>query len=150
MARARAALTEITGSINWVSDGDTVWLRPDAGQYLGKVQLDKGRVKLRLEAIDAPESCQDWGAEATAALSTRLAQQSVRAQLLHRDPIWALVGAYAFATSAKPGCECLVGGARPRLGLSICQRQSWALCAAAGRGKNCQAWVMELAPAAAA
>ena len=66
------AATEIKGSINWVSDGDTVWLRPDPGQDLGKVRLHKGRVKLRLAAIDAPESCQDWGAEAAAALRIQL------------------------------------------------------------------------------
>jgi len=77
--------TELQGRISWVSDGDTVWLRPDAGQNLGKVQLNKGRVKLRLEAIDAPESCQDWGAEATAALQNQVQNQPVRAQLLHRD-----------------------------------------------------------------
>lgn len=79
------AATEITGSISWVSDGDTVWLRPDAGQNLGKVQLNKGRVKLRLEAIDAPESCQDWGPEAGAALQAQVQNQPVRAQLLHPD-----------------------------------------------------------------
>ena len=75
------AATEIKGSINWVSDGDTVWLRPDPGQDLGKVRLHKGRVKLRLAAIDAPESCQDWGAEAAAALRIQLKNQPVRAQL---------------------------------------------------------------------
>jgi endonuclease YncB( thermonuclease family) len=79
------AAIEVKGSISWVSDGDTVWLRPDAGQNLGQVQLDKGRVKLRLEAIDAPETCQDWGQEATAALKTQVLHQTVRAQLLHPD-----------------------------------------------------------------
>ena len=79
------AATLVTGQISWVSDGDTVWLRPDAGQNLGKVRLDKGRVKLRLDAIDAPEICQDWGKEATAALKAQIDQQPVRAQLLHRD-----------------------------------------------------------------
>ena len=52
---------------------------------MGKVQLNKGRVKLRLEAIDAPESCQDWGKEASAALQDKVLRQPVRAQLLHRD-----------------------------------------------------------------
>ncbi len=79
------AAIEVSGRISWVSDGDTVWLRPDAGQNLGKVQLNKGRVKLRLEAVDAPESCQDWGAEATAALQAQVKNQPVRAELLHRD-----------------------------------------------------------------
>ena len=79
------AATEIKGSIHWVSDGDTVWLRPDPGQDLGKVRLHKGSVKLRLAAIDAPESCQDWGAEAAAALRIQLKNQPVRAQLLQRD-----------------------------------------------------------------
>ena len=79
------AATWVTGQMNWVSDGDTVWLRPDAGQNLGKVRLDKGRVKLRLEAIDAPEICQDWGVQATAALKAQIDKQPLRAQLLHRD-----------------------------------------------------------------
>jgi endonuclease YncB( thermonuclease family) len=79
------AATWLTGQISWVSDGDTVWLRPDAGQNLGKVQLNKGRVKLRLEAIDAPESCQDWGKEAGTALQDKVLHQPVRAQLLYPD-----------------------------------------------------------------
>ena len=85
LAQSALAASALAGRVSGVSDGDTVWLRPDAGQDIGKVRLDKGRVKLRLMAIDAPESCQDWGAEATAALKKLLAQQPVHAQLLHRD-----------------------------------------------------------------
>lgn len=79
------AATWLAGQINWVSDGDTVWLTPDAGQSLGKIRLKQGRVKLRLEAIDAPEGCQDWGKEASAALRDKVLHQPVRAQLLYPD-----------------------------------------------------------------
>ena len=85
LALPALAAVQIQGRISSVSDGDTLWLRPDAGQNLGQIQLNKGRVKLRLEAIDAPESCQDWGPAATAALQAQVQNQSVTAQLLHRD-----------------------------------------------------------------
>lgn len=77
--------TWVTGHISWVSDGDTLWLHPDAGQDLGPIRLNKGRVKLRLEAIDAPESCQAGGATATTALRTKTLGQAVRVELLQRD-----------------------------------------------------------------
>ena len=35
------------GTVTWVTDGDTLWVRPDAG---GRAR------KLRLKGVDAPES----------------------------------------------------------------------------------------------
>jgi len=56
------------GTVTHVTDGDTVWVRPDAG----------GRpVKLRLDGIDAPERCQAWGLQASAALAARALRQRV-------------------------------------------------------------------------
>jgi len=57
----------LSGTVTHVTDGDTIWVRPD--------EPNRKPVKLRLVGIDAPERCQAWGAEATAAL---------RAQVLHR------------------------------------------------------------------
>lgn len=47
------------GLVTWVSDGDTLWLRPVSG---GKP------VKVRILGIDAPEGCQAGGSAATAVL----------------------------------------------------------------------------------
>jgi endonuclease YncB( thermonuclease family) len=61
------AAQALSGTVTHVTDGDTIWVRPD--------EAKRRPVKLRLVGIDAPERCQAWGAEATAALS---------AQVLHR------------------------------------------------------------------
>jgi len=57
----------MSGVVTHVTDGDTIWVRPD--------KTDRKPVKVRLAGVDAPERCQPWGAEATAALT---------AQVLHR------------------------------------------------------------------
>jgi micrococcal nuclease len=58
----------LSGVVTKVSDGDTVWVQPD----------DADRpVKLRLQGIDAPESCQAWGEQATAALAAKVLNQRV-------------------------------------------------------------------------
>jgi len=60
----------LSGVVTRVSDGDTVWVRPDDAPR-------RKPVKLRLVGIDAPERCQPWGAEATAALSERVLHRRV-------------------------------------------------------------------------
>ena len=56
------------GTVTWVVDGDTVWVRP----------LDGGRpVPVRLEGIDAPEICQNGGRAARDALKRQVMGQSV-------------------------------------------------------------------------
>jgi endonuclease YncB( thermonuclease family) len=51
------------GTVTRVSDGDTLWVRPEAG---GKP------VKIRIDGIDAPEICQAGGQAARAALAQRV------------------------------------------------------------------------------
>lgn len=66
-----------TGVVTRVSDGDTLWVRPDAPA------ADGGRarpIKLRLRGIDAPERCQDWGPQAQSALAARVLHQRVELQ----------------------------------------------------------------------
>lgn len=68
-ACGHAGAESFSGVVTRVSDGDTVWVKPDGST--GKP------VKLRLLGLDAPESCQAWGAQATAALSSRVLRQRV-------------------------------------------------------------------------
>ncbi len=83
---ASAALTQasFSGVVSRVSDGDTVWVRPDGER--------RRPVKLRLQGIDAPERCQAWGAQASAALSARVLGQRVVVQGRSRDDHGRLLG----------------------------------------------------------
>jgi endonuclease YncB( thermonuclease family) len=57
---AQAASRQLQGQVTRVVDGDTLWFQPDGpGEPL---------VAVRLRGIDAPESCQPWGRQATVAL----------------------------------------------------------------------------------
>ena len=62
--------------VSYVVDGDSVWVRPEDGG---------GRVKLRIEGIDAPEICQAAGAESRAALQALALNQRVRVTVRARD-----------------------------------------------------------------
>lgn len=55
-----AAARVLQGQVVRVVDGDTLWFRPD--------EPAEPQVAVRLRGIDAPESCQLWGRQATAAL----------------------------------------------------------------------------------
>ncbi|HEU4458833.1 MAG TPA: thermonuclease family protein [Methylibium sp.] len=71
-AAARAAPAEsFTGTVTHVTDGDTVWVRPEASSARSKP------IKLRLVGIDAPERCQAHGAEAGAALAAAVLHRRV-------------------------------------------------------------------------
>lgn len=59
---------ELVGTVSRVVDGDTIWLRTAA---------DAQPVVVRIEGIDAPESCQPGGAQATAALNELALNRSV-------------------------------------------------------------------------
>lgn len=73
----QASAETFSGVVTRVWDGDTVWVQPD-----GRT----GRpVKLRLLGIDAPESCQAGGAQATAALKSRVLGQHVQVQAKATD-----------------------------------------------------------------
>jgi micrococcal nuclease len=59
-----------------VTDGDTLWVRPEAG---GKP------LKIRLHGIDAPEICQKGGQAARAALAGRLQGRPLELRVQRRD-----------------------------------------------------------------
>lgn len=63
----------IDGVVTRVSDGDTLWLRPDPTPQRARPRP----VKLRLVGLDAPERCQPHGPEAGAALSALVLGQRV-------------------------------------------------------------------------
>lgn len=73
----------VTGKVVHVTDGDTLWLAtagsPDA-------------IKVRFTGIDAPESCQDWGREATAALKSQALHQNAVVITSARDSYGRLLG----------------------------------------------------------
>ena len=69
------------GTVSRVVDGDTVWVRA-AGDGSGR---NPRPIKLRLQGIDAPERCQAWGAQATAALSARVLHQRVEVSTRAKD-----------------------------------------------------------------
>lgn len=58
-----------TARVTRVVDGDSIWVRPDAG---GR------RLRLRLDGIDAPEICQRSGAESRAAMQALALDQPVQ------------------------------------------------------------------------
>jgi endonuclease YncB( thermonuclease family) len=63
------AAQAMSGIVTHVTDGDTIWVRPD--------EPNRKPVKLRLVGIDAPERCQAWGAQATAALTSQVLHRHV-------------------------------------------------------------------------
>jgi micrococcal nuclease len=71
-----------SGVVTHVTDGDTVWVRPEGGRP----------VKLRLQGIDAPERCQPWGPQAQAALASRVLHQQVQVHARARDDYQRTVG----------------------------------------------------------
>lgn len=72
----------LSGVVTHVSDGDTLWVRPDVGEP----------VKVRLQGIDAPERCQPWGAQARAALAARVLHQAVHVRTRAHDQYARVVG----------------------------------------------------------
>lgn len=57
-----------SGEVTYVTDGDTLWVRPERGSPPRK---------LRLDGIDAPEICQAHGEAAKAALAGRVLHRQV-------------------------------------------------------------------------
>ena len=66
----------IEGMVTHVSDGDTLWLA---------VSKSSKPIKVRLQGMDAPESCQPWGKEAGDALRGKLLRQRVSLNTRARD-----------------------------------------------------------------
>lgn len=74
-AAARGAV-EIVGTVARVVDGDTLSFAP----------ADGGRpLTVRLEGIDAPESCQAWGAQAREALDELVRDRTLTLRVFGRD-----------------------------------------------------------------
>lgn len=65
---APAAAANFQGVVSHVTDGDTLWVRPDAGGPPRQV---------RLLGVDAPEICQAYGRAARAALHERALHRRV-------------------------------------------------------------------------
>jgi endonuclease YncB( thermonuclease family) len=80
---ATGAAHALSGTVTHVTDGDTLWVRPDGG---GKP------VKVRMEGLDAPEHCQAWGPQATAALTEKLLHQRIELAGRGRDDYGRLLG----------------------------------------------------------
>lgn len=65
-----------SGRVTHVSDGDTLWIKPEAGSAPRKV---------RLLGLDAPELCQAGGVAARAALQALVADKSVQVRANFQD-----------------------------------------------------------------
>ncbi len=79
--QARGASSSVTGVVTRVADGDTFWLRVQgAGAEPGAKPI-----KVRLLGIDAPEHCQAWGAQAKAALESRVLNRQVALRVRTTD-----------------------------------------------------------------
>ncbi len=76
---ASSRTTVVSGTVTYVVDGDTLWLRIDSAG------AQRARVPVRLLYIDAPERCQAGGAEATAALQSRVLQRNLTVHLVAKD-----------------------------------------------------------------
>jgi micrococcal nuclease len=59
------------GTVTYVTDGDTLWVRPNDAAAGSEPR------KIRIDGIDAPESCQPYGSQSTAALKKLVALKSV-------------------------------------------------------------------------
>jgi micrococcal nuclease len=66
----------LVGVVTHVSDGDTLWVRLAGGGE---------PVKVRFQGMDAPESCQAWGAQATQALTAKAMRKEVTLNTRARD-----------------------------------------------------------------
>jgi micrococcal nuclease len=66
----------LEGVVSRVSDGDTLWLQVSGYQK---------PIKVRLQGIDAPEICQDWGPQARMALAGRVLKQRVSLNTRAKD-----------------------------------------------------------------
>jgi micrococcal nuclease len=66
----------MTAWVTHVTDGDTLWVQPEAGG---------SRLKLRLEGIDAPEICQAGGEASKAALSALTLHRKLKVKIRSQD-----------------------------------------------------------------
>lgn len=71
----------LIGTVQRVIDGDTV-----------DVQLDSGLIRVRLNAIDAPEKSQPWGKESTDYLTQRITGKRVEVEPAGQDRYERMIG----------------------------------------------------------
>jgi len=76
LAAGAAHARIFTGTVTYVTDGDTLWVRPARAHE---------NVEIRLLDVDAPERCQAFGAEAKQAVRDRLLHQTVRVRTRGSD-----------------------------------------------------------------
>lgn len=76
LALSAGAAQTFSGTVSWVSDGDTLWVAPEAG---GAPR------KLRIDGIDAPEICQAGGPASRAALSALALRRKVQVEQRRED-----------------------------------------------------------------
>jgi endonuclease YncB( thermonuclease family) len=69
-------LEYLKGTVSYVTDGDTLWVRPDEGGAPRKIRID---------GIDAPEICQAFGPRSRAALAQRVLHRTVALKVLRFD-----------------------------------------------------------------
>jgi endonuclease YncB( thermonuclease family) len=74
---------ELTGTVSRIVDGDTLWLTSAA---------DAEPVVIRIEGVDAPESCQAGGADATQALTKLALNRTVTVKVVAHDDYGRTVG----------------------------------------------------------
>lgn len=87
-----------TGVVTSVVDGDTVWVkRAKASKTVKNVQGEDG-VDIRIEGIDAPESCQAYGPIAKEALTKLVLRQKVRVTSHRTDQYGRTVARLAIGT----------------------------------------------------
>jgi micrococcal nuclease len=79
---APATARTLTGIVNHVTDGDTLWVRPSSGPP----------VQVRIQGLDAPEICQAFGPQARDALAARVLHRTVRVATRARDRYQRSVG----------------------------------------------------------
>jgi len=73
----------LTGTVSRVLDGDTLWL---------KTEGDSAPVVVRIQGIDAPESCQAGGKEATEALNALALGRTITVRVVANDDFGRTVG----------------------------------------------------------
>lgn len=80
---APAVSRTLQAVVTHVSDGDTIWVRPAGAS---------AALQLRLQGLDAPEICQDFGMQARDALAARVLRREVRVAIRARDVYQRAVG----------------------------------------------------------
>ena len=72
----------LSGVVTHVTDGDTLWVRPEGG----------APVKVRVQGIDAPERCQAWGPQSREALAARVLRRHVQVRTRAKDDYHRTIG----------------------------------------------------------